>query len=196
MNKNGKTLAAVLAVGVSAAMPLAAHAQAATIGAYAGGGFGQSEALEYECDPLPECKKKGTAYRFFGGYQFHRNFAVEVAYTDLGQVSSNSPGFDEIIKAKASDVTLVGSYPASQRFSFYGKVGGYYAHTSKHRQTTTTIIVKESNGNLTFGAGLQYFITQNLALRGESQRYMKMAGGNIGDSDYNVYTVGLLWKFR
>ena len=197
MKKNRKTIALFFGLALGAAMPLAAQAQATAPGIYAGGGFGQSEALEYECDLLPECKKKGTAYRVFGGYQFHRNFAVEVGYTDLGKVSSNSPGaFDEIIKAKASDVTLVGSYPATERFSFYGKVGAYYANTSKHRQTTTTIIVKESHGNPTFGAGLQYFVTQNLALRGEGQRYMKMGGGNIGESDYNVYMVGLLWKFR
>ena len=98
---------------------------------------------------------------------------------------------------QASELTLVGSYPATQRFSFYGKIGGYYAQTSdKFTLNGTTQTVKESDGNLTFGAGMQYFVTEHLALRGEGQRYMKMGGGKIGDSDYNVYMVGLLWKFR
>ena len=65
--------------------------------------------------------------------------------------------------------------------------------------TTTsgvTVRVKESNGGVTFAGGLQFFMTQSLALRGEGQRYMKVGGGKLGDSDYSVYTVGLLWKFR
>jgi hypothetical protein len=79
----------------------------------------------------------------------------------------------------------------------YGKVGGYYA------QTTDTFTVngvgarvKESNGGLTYGGGLQWFITPAIAVRGEAQRYQKVGGGNIGDSDYNAMTIGLLWKIR
>ena len=56
MNKNSKTIAVLLAVAVSAALPLAAHAQSTTsIGIYAGVDAGQSEALEYNCDALPAC---------------------------------------------------------------------------------------------------------------------------------------------
>jgi OOP family OmpA-OmpF porin len=198
MNKNSKTIAVLLAVAVSAALPLAAHAQSTTsIGVYAGVDAGQAEALEYNCDPLPACKKKGTAYRLFAGYQFSRHWAVEVAFVDFGKVSSNSPTFDEVIKVKGSEATLVGIYPATERFSLYGRVGGYYAHTSdQFVQSGVPATVKESNSNLTFGAGLQYFVTQNLALRGQGQRYMKVGGGKIGDSDYNAYTFGLLFKFR
>jgi OOP family OmpA-OmpF porin len=198
MNKNSKTIALLLAVAVSAALPLAAHAQSTTsIGVYAGVSAGQAEAVAYDCSALPACKKKGTVYRVFGGYQFSRNWALEVAFFDLGKVSSNSPTFDEVITVKGSELTLVGSYPATERFSIYGRVGGYYAHTAdKFTQSGTTLTVKESKGNPTFGAGLQYFVTQNLALRGEGQRYMKVGGGKIGESNYNVYTFGLLWKFR
>jgi len=204
MNKNSKTIALLLGLAAGAAMPLAAHAQATTIGGYAGGAFGQSEMLEYGCDSAAAfggaCKPKGTAYRFFAGYQFSRNWAIEVGYTDLGKASSNVPGlFDQVIKAKASDLTIIGSYPATERFSLFGKVGGYYGHTSNDFTTSgTTQIFKESTGNLTYGAGLQFFITEHLALRGEGQRYMKMkvSGGSKTDSDWGTYTVGLLWKFR
>ena len=48
--KNSKTIAAVLGLVLSAGAPLAAHSQATTIGIYAGGAFGQSEMLKYECD--------------------------------------------------------------------------------------------------------------------------------------------------
>ncbi|HYR35944.1 MAG TPA: outer membrane beta-barrel protein [Burkholderiales bacterium] len=198
MKKNGKHIAVILGLAIGAAMPAAAQAQATGRGVYVGVGAGQAEALEYECDLLPTCKKKGTAYKFFSGLQFHRHFAVEVAFTDFGQVSSSAgAAFDEIIKVKASEVTLVALYHPTERFSFFGKVGGYYANTSdQFTQSGVTRTVKETNGNGTFGAGLQWFFWNGFALRGEGQRYMKVGGGNIGDSDYNVYTLSVLWKFK
>ena len=198
MNKNGRTILAILGLTLGAALPLAAHAQATGRGVYIGVGAGQAEALKYECDTLLVCNPKGTAYKFFSGLQFHRHFAVEVTYTDFGEVSSNNgPAFDDRIKAKASDLTLVVLYHPSERFSLFAKGGGYYANTNKIRQSGgTTINVKETNGGATFGAGLQWFFWNGFALRGEGQHYMKVGSGNIGDSDYNVYTASLVWKFR
>jgi OOP family OmpA-OmpF porin len=198
MKKNGNKIAVLLGLGLSAALPLAAHGQATTPGVYVGLGAGQSEALEYDtCDTRPVCKKKGTAYRFFGGWQFNRNFGVEVAFTDVGKANSRAPGFDETVKVRASELTLVGAYPATERFSIYGKVGAYYAQTTLDtEQGAASTRVRKSNGNPTFAGGLQFFVTPALALRGEGQRYMKVGGGSIGTSDYNVYSIGLLWKFR
>jgi OOP family OmpA-OmpF porin len=198
MKKNGKHIAVILGLTLSAAMPLAAQAQATGRGVYVGVGAGQAEALKYECDLLLSCNPKGTAYKFFSGLQFHRHFAVEVGYTDFGKVSSNNgPAFDDKIEAKASDVTLVVLYHPSERFSLFGKGGGYYANTTRTRTSSgTTIHVKETNGGATFGAGLQWFFWNGFALRGEGQHYMKVGGGNIGDSDYNVYTVSVLWKLK
>ena len=198
MKKNSKTIAVVLGMALGAALPLAAQAQTTMPGVYVGIGAGQAEPLQYDtCDTRPICKKKGSAYRAFGGYQFSRNLAVEAAFSDLGKVSSSSPGFDQSVKVRAGELTVVASYPASERFSVFGKAGGYYAQsTSTTTQSGTTTTVRETNGNPTFGAGLQFFMTRNLALRGEGQRYMKVGGGKIGDSPYNAYTLGLLWKFQ
>jgi len=187
---------------LSAGVPLAAHAQATTPGGYVGVGAGQDEAKKYQCDLLPTCKKKGTVYKFFSGWQFSRNFAVEVGYTELGHVSSSQPGtFDETIKAALSDATLVGFFHASDRGSIFGKVGVYYANTTDTVTLNgTTQTFKKGNGNPTYGVGVQYFFTRSLGVRAESQRYMKMGGGQNGgqlsESDWNAYTVSLLWKFQ
>ena len=198
MKKNSKTIAVVLGMALGAALPLAAQAQTTMPGVYAGIAAGQAEPLQYDtCDTRPTCKKKGSAYRFFGGYQFSRNFGAEVAYSDLGKASSSSPTLNETIKVRVSELTVVGWIPATERFSVYGKVGGYYAQTTADTTTSgVSVRVKESNGGITFAGGLQFFMTQSLALRGEGQHYMKVGGGKLGDSDYSVYTVGLLWKFR
>jgi OOP family OmpA-OmpF porin len=199
MKKNGNKIAVLLGLALSAALPLAAQAQTTMPGAYVGVGAGQSEPLQYDaCDTRPVCKKKGTAYRFFGGYQFSRAWGVEIAYTDLGKANSSAPPtFDQSVKARLSEVTLVGTYAVTERVALFGKAGGYYARTIVDTTQSGTIqSVTQSNGNLTFGAGLQFYATPNIAVRGEGQRYARVGGGSLGNTDYTTYTVGVLFKFR
>jgi len=200
MNKNGKSIAAILGLALSAALPLAAHAQAATPGIYVGTSLGQSEVNNYTtCDPRPDCKKKGTAWKFYSGWQFHRNFAAEFGYTDLGRVSSSVPGtLDEAIKVKLGELTLVGSLPATERFSLFAKGGVYYANTVDDLTVNgATSHLTQTNASLTYGLGVQYFVYGGLGVRGELQRYLKVGGGNIGSKfDYQLITAGVVWKFR
>jgi OOP family OmpA-OmpF porin len=196
MKKNLKMIATILGVAALSAASLAAHAQASRPGVYVGGGFGQSEAWDYNCDALATCKKKGTAYRFFGGWQFSRNFGVEVGYMDLGKVTSSNPGFDQSVKVSAGDVMLLGQWLFHENFALYGKVGGYYGKVEADTtQAGASTQVKESKGNGTIAGGIQWYMTPGLALRGEGQRYLKVGGGAIGDSDYTVYSINLLYKF-
>jgi OOP family OmpA-OmpF porin len=196
--KNSKTIAVILGLAMSAALPLAAHAQAATPGIYAGVGIGQSEALEYNCDFLPQCKKKGTAWKFFSGWQFHRNFAAEIGFTDLGHASSNRPGsFDEVIKVRMGELSLVASYPATERFALFGRAGAYYAKTTDDFTISGSVgRLSQTNSGFAYGLGIQYFVLGNVGLRGEFNKYLKVGGGNIGKSDYQSFTAGLLWKFQ
>jgi OOP family OmpA-OmpF porin len=180
------------------ALPLAARAQAGDRGVYVGVGGGQAEPLQYDrCDTFPTCKKKGSAYKFFSGWQFGRNWAVEFGYQDLGKAYATSPGtFDQSIKVRLSDITLVGQWVGTDRFTLFGKAGAYYANTTVDTsQAGTSTRINESRGNLTIGAGLQYFVWRGVALRGEGQRFLKVGGGSIGDSDYVAYTMSLLFKF-
>ena len=81
------------------------------------------------------------------------------------------------------------------RLMIYGKGGVHYAGTTE--DTTLNGVssrVTESNGGLTWGGGLQCHMLGRRAVRGEAQRYTKVGGGNIGDTDYNAYTIGLLYK--
>ena len=195
-NKNIK--AAFLAILLSTGAGLT-HAQAPTIdrGYYVGGALGQSEAKEYDCTAATlHCENRGTVGRVFGGYQFARHWAAELGFVDLGTVDSASAGFDESIKVRLVELSVLASYPATAKFMIYGRAGGYYAQTT-HDVTNAGVFSRQSeqNGGIVWGGGLQYFIAGGFALRGEAARYMKVGGGNIGDSDYNAYTIGALWKF-
>ena len=198
MNKNGKTITMVLGLLVAAVMPLAAQAQAGDRGVYFGVGGGSAEPLKYDqCDTHPQCSKKGSAYKFFGGWQFSRNWAVEASYQDLGKASSSTPGtFDQSIKTRVGDLTLLGQILGTERIAFFGKAGAYYGNmTVDTTQAGATVRVDQSRGNITFGAGIQWYAWQGLAIRGEGQHFMKVGGGAIGESDYNVYTLSLFYKF-
>ncbi len=201
MKKNGTTLAAVISFAASAAMPLIAYSQTATRGVYVGVGAGQAEAVNYSdkvCTPLltTNCKQKSDVYRFFGGWQFGRNWGVEFGFTDLGKVTSSTPGtFEQSLKVRLGEMTLMGLWPATDHIAFYGKAGAYYGTSSTDTtQAGVEQRASQSRGNITFAAGIQWYMTNRLALRGEGQHYVKM-GTAVGDLDYNVYTVGLLYKF-
>ena len=196
--KNGKTIAVILGLAMSAALPLAAHAQAATPGIYAGVGIGQSESLKYDCRLFPDCKKKGTAWKLYSGWQFHRNWGAEIGFTDLGRVvSAHSPGSSDEIKVRLGELTMVGSLPFSDRISGFGKAGVYYAG-AVHDVTLngSTSHLTHSNASVTYGFGLQFFVYRGLGLRGEYQKYLRVGGDAVAQSDYQAITGGLIWKFE
>jgi len=165
-------------------------------GLYLGFGLGQSQALEYDCGARASCETHGSVVKYFVGYQFARHWSAELGFTDLGKVDSEDPGtFKEDIKSRLGEITVLGSYPASGRLMIYGKAGAYYAHTTADRQVSgASVRLSESAWGPTWGFGLQYYLWRGLAARLEAQRYMKVGGGDIGDSDYNSYTIGLLYK--
>ena len=201
MKNNGKTIAMVLGLALAAALPLAAHSQAAARGTYVGVGVGQAEAVNYNdrtCVPqmTANCNKKTSVYRFFGGWQFSRNWGVEFAYSDLGKTTSSTPGtFDESVKARVGELTAVGWWPVSDRAAVYGKFGGYYG-TSSADTTNAGVNQRITRGraNYTFAGGVQLYITESVAVRGEGQHYVKVGTG-VGDLDYTAYTLGVLFKF-
>ena len=205
MTRQNNITAALLGLCLAACAGLAGAqtqpipTQTITRGIYLGGGLGQSEAKKYDCTALPQCENRGSVGRAFLGLQFGRNWAFEVGLTDLGTVDSanNATAFRETVKVRLGEADLLASYPVTGRFMAYAKGGVYYAQTTNDfTQSGVSSRIKESNWGPTWGFGLQYYVWNGLAVRGEAQRYMKIGGGNLGDSDYNAYTVSLLYKMR
>jgi OOP family OmpA-OmpF porin len=155
------------------------------------------------CTGIPGCDDKDTAYKIFGGYQVNRNFALEGGYTDLGKATVNVTGPGGFVnaefKANAWEVVGVGMLPVADRFSIFGKIGLYRAElkgtVSSNVLGTTPLNGKDTNTDLTFGVGLKFDITNNFALRGEWQRYSSLGGSEVGESDVDVLSVGVAFKF-
>jgi OmpA-OmpF porin, OOP family len=154
----------------------AAAAQQPSLGSvYIGGTIGQAEYKDATGDD------KDTAWRILGGYQFNRHFAAELGYHDLGEASA--------CEGNAIEVVGIGAFPIVDKLSVYGKLGIY-------RGELEAPGAKETNSDLTYGVGLQYDFLKNVGVRGEWQRYSKMGGGNLVETDVDVMSVGLIYRFQ
>ena len=181
--KSIKALAAIASFSAAAGFAGSAAAQSLS-SVYIGGTVGQAE-FKDGCQGLAGCDKKDTAWRILGGYQFNRYFAAELGYHDLGKASSAAGG----TKGTAWELVGVGSYPIANQFSVYGKLGAY-------RGELKAANAKETNTDLTYGVGLQYDFTKAVGVRGEWQRYSKMGGGAVVETDVDVLSVGVVYRFQ
>jgi len=201
---------AALAVIVS---PLAA---ADDSGWYAGANIGQSRAKIDDARITSSLIGSGftsvsisnddrdIGYKLFGGYQFNKNFALEGGYFNLGQFAYTAttvpPGtLIGDIKLQGLNLDAVGTLPITEKFSVFGRVGVNYAEAKDSFGGTGAVHVTNPNPskrdtNYKFGVGLQYALTESLAMRAEVERYrINDAVGNKGDID--LVSVGLIYRF-
>lgn len=143
-------------------------------------------------------------YKFFGGYQLNRHFAVEGGYFDLGRfgfATTTTPvgTLNGDIKLKGVNLDLVGRLPFNERFSVFGRIG--VARTQANDTFTGTGAVNvlnpspsASSNNLKAGLGLEYAFNPSLSIRTEIERYrVDDAVGNKGDID--LISLGLVYRF-
>jgi OOP family OmpA-OmpF porin len=187
-------------IGMIAALLVAIPASAQNLGGfYLGGGIGQSDAKD-GCDgisgPGVSCDSEDTAWRLFGGYQLNTNLALELGYTDLGEVSATGPGGSASAEATALEFSALGMFPIAEGFSLYGKAGVYRGEVDSRASIAgLSGSASEDNTDFTLGAGVQFDMTRNIALRGEWQRYMDMGGEETGESDVDLLSVNVLYRF-
>ncbi len=149
---------------------------------------------------------RDTAYKVFGGYQINPNFAIEGGYFNLGRfgyTANTVPAGSLIgdVKVQGINLDLVGTLPITERISVLGRVGAHYDEANGSYRTTGAAQAFNFNPNpstretnLKVGLGLQYAITESLALRTEIERYrINDAIDNRGDVD--TVSVGLVYRF-
>lgn len=180
---------------------------------YAGAAIGQSK-MKDACASDPDtlvtnCDDKDTAWRIFGGYQFNRNFALELAYNDVGRAkgtvsfasgTSNFTG-DVKIDVTAFELSGVASLPFANRFAGFGRLGLYYGEVHSRGSFTDQFgqravgSLSDTNVGLTFGLGASYDLTEKVTFRVEWQRFNDVGTNDIGKSDVDVLSVAGLYRF-
>ena len=147
---------------------------------------------------------RSTGFKVFGGYQLNKNFAVEGGYFDLGKfgyTATTVPAgtLNGNIKLRGLNLDLVGILPLTEKFSAFGRAGLNYAQARDNFSGTGAVQVRNPNPskndtNYKLGLGLQYALTESLAVRAEAERYrVNDAVGNRGHID--LVSVGLVYRF-
>jgi OOP family OmpA-OmpF porin len=166
----------LLAVGALTA--LSAQAQ----GIYLGGSLGASR---YDGSvPGPTLTDKSSAgLKLYGGYSFTPNFALEAGYVNLGKFKGSAAD----VKADGAFVDAVGIVPLRNNFSVLGRVGAF------NGKLDSTLAGSDRGTNVKVGAGLQYDLSANTAIRAEWERYRFDALGSKSNTD--LYSVGFAYRF-
>jgi OmpA-OmpF porin, OOP family len=193
--RSTSSIVVILALAAGAASAPAADAQGVSP-FYAGGSIGQTTASD-GCSgiivPGITCNDSDTAWRILGGYRIDPNFSVELGYQDLGKVRATGFGVNGEVTANVWELVAVGTLPLRNRFSIYGKLGGYRGDTELRSNAGFT--GSDTNTDLTFGVGGRYDFSPQVAFRAEYQTYQSVGGGTVGTSDFDVISVGALFNF-
>lgn len=143
--------------------------------------------------------------KLFAGYQFHRNFAVEGGYVDLGRFSydatTTAPAgvLNGKMRRQGANIDLVGTLPITGSFSALGRIGAVYTSVRDTLTGTGGVAVAypnpgKSDTSAKFGLGIQYDLSKAIGLRGEIERYqISDSAGNVGTIE--MYTAGMVVKF-
>lgn len=147
---------------------------------------------------------RDTGYKLFGGYQINPNFAVEGGYFDLGKYGYSSTtiptgSFSGNTRIKGLNLDLVGMLPLSERLSAFGRIGAAYARSRANFSSTGAVPFIGSNRtrngtDLKYGLGLQYALTDALALRAEVERY-RINDPLRNRGNVNMASLGLIYNF-
>lgn len=143
-------------------------------------------------------------YKVFAGYQMNENIALEGGYFSLGKFRYQAE-MDLLAVVRGDSTTdgvnldLVGSMPVTEKLSVFARAGAVYVESRERRWETGAFVNRydhdrETDLSYKFGAGVQYALTDALALRLEAERYrLDDLGGSKGDVD--MFSVGMVYSF-
>jgi len=198
---------------------LAGQAVAAGQGGYVGFAIGQTKASIAADDINSSLAALGfgstttvdesdIGFKFYGGYQFNKNFAVEAGYTDFGKFASHSVitsggsgTGDGEWRAYSIDFSALGMLPVGNQFSLFGRAGLSFWNLDF---SFTAIgpggigIASESTSGVSplLGAGAIFRFTPQLALRAEFERHFSVGDNNTsGESDIDLISLALQFRF-
>lgn len=144
-----------------------------------------------------------TGYKAFVGWQFHKNFAVELGYANLGDydIDTNitapaAATFSSDAEVDGFAVSLVGSYPVTDKFSVLGRIGAYTWDVDSDGSvligaTLVNLDVDDDGTDILYGVGAQYDFNKAVGIRAEYEIY-----SDVGDEDdVGFLSAGVVIRF-
>lgn len=160
-----------------------------------------------------------TAWRIFLGYKFNQHWAIEGAYTSLGEAKYTLNGSGGVyaggnaqfrIENNAWSLAAKGTLPVSKEFDVFALLGGTSNHSKMSMAATgagfttdlgTSYNTSRTRGYAMFGFGVEYKPTANIGIRGEYHNYGKFgsnitdATNNTGRTEPDAWLIGVSAKF-
>ena len=160
---------------------------------YIGFGIGQSK-FKGACDGLSPgvtCDDTDTGGKVLGGYQFSKNFDLELAYADLGQAKATSSGSgSSTFGAKGVEFAGVGMLPIGDHFSVLARAGLFHWKVDTNGPSASA-----SGTDLTYGFGLKFDFNRDFSIRGEWQRFKDVGDSNTtGQGNIDFIGASLVYR--
>ena len=145
------------------------------------------------------------------GYQVNENFAAELSYVDLGESSyaatnglANPDNETAALETSAAGpvFSLLGILPVGERFEVYGRAGLALMDSEGEATITigdvpTTVSDSTTRSNALVGLGGQFDIGDRFGVRLEWSHFLDVGSEEIvGESDIDLFTLGLRYNFR
>ncbi len=165
--------------------------------------------------------KRDTGYRAFagydlGGYDFLKNFAIELGHVDLGKINirtdamSNAGGAGSIIndtKIKGDDLSIVARHLNVGDVTIFARLGVFVSEAKSTVSSSGSVALlgndnvsyKKHSTKATYGLGAEYPIAPKLFVRGEWSRFDKFKTADVlgaeREASINLYTLGVTYRF-
>ena len=131
----------------------------------------------------------------FAGYSLSPSFAIEAGYGDYGRYVLNNTGTgasgDASIDVRMFYLAAKGTHMFTERFGVFGKLGVAHSRFDQHGLALGDVTMTRAM----YGVGLQYNITQQVALTLEVDKYGKKSVGPRTHYNLNKLEAGLKFSF-
>jgi OOP family OmpA-OmpF porin len=149
-----------------------------------------------------------TGYKVLLGTQINPYFAVEGGYVDLGKINYDAALANGSAAASVKDrgvvIDALGTYPATDKFSVFGKAGLYHNRATIDSSSTSATLgpnyrISERNdsNSLNYGASATYAFNDRVGVRAEYEQFRNVSANTFvgGKGNVNMISVGLVGKF-
>ncbi|MBC3806549.1 OmpA family protein [Undibacterium seohonense] len=146
--------------------------------------------------------ERDLGYKLFLGKQLNENFAIEGGYFNLGESSFSALGNPGTLHGRVGfqgvNLDLLGRVNFTERFAFLANIGMHYTEAKAHFNGDRLYAVSDPNPserklNGKYGLGLEYQLTEALAVRGQIERH-RVNDGVQNRGDVDLYSISLVYK--
>lgn len=138
---------------------------------------------------------KDSGTKIYGGYRFGPNFALELAFVDLGKASYSgdffgAPVANGKVKVSGFNTSAVALWPVNTSFELFAKAGAF-AWEAKASDMTggAPFAAKWDDVGLSLGFGANYHFSKNVAARLEWEHF------DLDPDKASMLSAGILLKF-